>query len=149
MDRVFAIGRELAAALAAAHAGGVVHHDLKPANIQLTPSGAAKYLFRRRPRDDANGHAHGDDAKRDTRLVAWLTAAAARSCIWRPSNCCNKPVDARSDIYSLGVVLFEMATGRRPFQDMDLVGLAVAMLQGPAPTADSISTCGCPERSPP
>ena len=116
MDRVFAIGRELAAALAAAHAGGVVHHDLKPANIQLTPSGAAKVLDFGVARVTTPTAMPTETTRSVIPVLSPGDGRSGTLVYMAPEQLLNKPVDARSDIYSLGVVLFEMATGQRPFQ---------------------------------
>jgi serine/threonine protein kinase len=139
LARVVAIGRQLAAALAAAHAQGVVHRDLKPANIQLTPEGVVKVLdfgianAPRQPTTVASGTTtSGGAITQPVRL-----AQAGTPPYMAPEQLLGRPADYRSDLYSLGVVLFEMATGRRPFKQTDTAELIVAQTRG-APWADEI-----------
>jgi serine/threonine protein kinase len=99
---------EVATALAAAHAKGVIHRDLKPDNIFVTPGGHAKVL------DFGVAKLRLDD-------VSSLHAATATGSIlgtphyMSPEQALGRRVDHRSDLYSLGVVLYEGTTGRRPF----------------------------------
>jgi eukaryotic-like serine/threonine-protein kinase len=97
------IAAQVAAALAAAHAAGIVHRDIKPANIMVQPSGAVKVL------DFGIAQARTDEAL--TRTTAVLGSAPYMA----PEMAAGQPADERSDIYSLGCVLYEMLTGRPPF----------------------------------
>jgi len=106
-DRVIAIGRQLAAALAAAHAGGVIHRDLKPANIQVTPDGSVKIL------DFGIALALGTLAT--TTSAADFGVAreprgfqAGTPAYMSPEQLLGRTVDERSDLFSLSVILFEM-----------------------------------------
>jgi eukaryotic-like serine/threonine-protein kinase len=139
MDRTFAIGLELAAALSAAHAGGVVHHDLKPANIQLTAQGSVKVLDFGVARVTTPAAMPTETTRSVASVLSPGDGYSGTLAYMAPEQLLSKPVDARSDIYSLGVVLFEMATGKRPFDDTDPISLAVAMSNAPAPTADSLN----------
>jgi tetratricopeptide (TPR) repeat protein/tRNA A-37 threonylcarbamoyl transferase component Bud32 len=116
VDQVVAIGRQLAEALGAAHDQGVVHRDLKPANVQLTRDGSAKVLD--------FGVAQAVSIRSTSRAFDTTTlrtgaevrpAAGGTPAYMSPEQVLGHPVDRRSDIFSLGVVLFEMATGRRPY----------------------------------
>jgi serine/threonine protein kinase len=98
-DAVIRYGAEIASALAAAHARGIVHCDLKPANIMVTASGAKVLDF------GVARIAH-DQESSDGPLVG--TAA-----YMSPSQLNGNPADARSDIFALGLVLYEMLTGTR------------------------------------
>ena len=103
LDSVLRYGAEIASALAAAHARGIVHRDLKPANIMVTASGVKVLDFgvARRVGEDEPG----------------AGGAAGTAAYMSPSQWNGTPADARSDIYALGLVLCEMATGARPSRE--------------------------------
>ena len=124
-----AIGVQLADALAHAHAAGVVHRDLKPANVQVTPDGTAKILdfglARSRSLEDPTmpaGAAAGDVARSQAGRLTGTPAYMA------PEQLMGKPATPQSDVYGLGVLLFEALSGRRPFEAPDFVHLALAIL---------------------
>jgi hypothetical protein len=100
IDRVFAYGGQIAAALAAAHSKSIVHRDLKPANIMITKTGV-KVL------DFGLAEIHTDDTHTVSQAVMGTPAYMA------PEQLEGATADTRSDIYSLGLVLREMATGKR------------------------------------
>jgi serine/threonine protein kinase len=136
-DRVVAIGLELVGALGAAHAGDIVHGDLKPANIALTSDGSAKVLDFGVAR--AVRAASGSTTTIGARPTAQtLTAVAGTPGYMSPEQLRGERIDGRSDLYSLGVVMFEMATGRRPYLETAIDELREAVNR-PAPRADSIA----------
>jgi serine/threonine-protein kinase len=120
------LGRQIAEALEEAHEHGVVHRDLKPANIVVTPKNQAKVLdfgLAKLVRSPAVGD-----------LTASLTAtpaAAGTLPYMAPEQLQGEEATPRSDIYSLGAVLYEMSTGQRPFQDALPTRLVNAILHEP------------------
>jgi hypothetical protein len=135
---VIAIGRQLAAALAAAHTKGVIHQDLKPANIHLTVDGSVKVLDFGIARASAAftttsaTHLNADMAEDRTGPRAGTPGYMS------PEQMLGQTIDTRSDIFSLGVVLFEMATGARAFSSRDPQAL-VAALARPIRRADDVN----------
>lgn len=111
-DRAKRIGRNVAAALGVAHAAGIVHRDVKPANVMLTPDGRTKLMDL--------GIARGIEGESITRASSILGTAGYIS----PEQARGDPVDHRSDVYSLGCVMYEMLTGRPPFSAGDPVAVA-------------------------
>ena len=102
-DRAADIAAQIADALSAAHAAGIIHRDVKPGNIMVTPTGSVKVLD--------FGIARALDSHTLTQTATVLGTSAYMS----PEQALGQPVDARSDIYSLGCVLYEMLTGEPPF----------------------------------
>src|SRR6202162_3186054 len=125
--QVVALARQIAAALSEAHRAGILHRDIKSGNIVLTPQGQVKVLDFGLPRRRAPGPAPGGAAPELTRegmAVGTLTSMS-------PEQLLGKPLDARSDLFSLGVVMYEMLTGRLPFGGRTAVALAAAILPAP------------------
>jgi serine/threonine protein kinase/TolB-like protein/Tfp pilus assembly protein PilF len=138
-DQVCAIGRQLASALAAAHAQGVIHRDLKPANIQVMRDGSIKVLDFGVARLTTAAPTTADTTSGDAAADQTIGGNPGTPIYMSPEQLCSRPLDARADIYSAGVILFLMATGRRPFQETSAVTLALAMTSGPAPAAAAVN----------
>jgi eukaryotic-like serine/threonine-protein kinase len=115
--RALEIAVQVASALAAAHDAGVVHRDIKPENIMLRPDGYAKVLDFGIAKLIEQRSASGDHGVQTTALLQTkrgLVLGTAR--YMSPEQARGQKVDARSDIWSLGVVLYEMVTGSPPFR---------------------------------
>jgi serine/threonine-protein kinase len=132
-DEALEVCAQLADALAHAHARGVVHRDLKPSNIHLTPQGRAKILdfgIAKSDVDERDGGMRADDlGTAEGRMVGSPGYMAPEQVVGRAS-------DQRTDIYSVGIVLFEMLTGERPYAKADRLATTLAMLEGPVPRVD-------------
>jgi serine/threonine protein kinase len=124
---VLRLGTQLAQGLAAAHSEGVVHRDLKPGNIRITPDGRLKILD--------FGLAtlrHLEWTERaDTSDLGDAVMVAGSPPYMAPEQLLGEVVDARSDIYGAGAVLYEMVTGRRPFAESHGPRLIDAVLHAP------------------
>ncbi|MDQ3299888.1 MAG: protein kinase [Myxococcota bacterium] len=119
---------EVLDALAAAHAKGIVHRDLKPDNIYVTPSGRPKVLdFGIAKLNDMAG----GSATRTGSLLGTPHYMA-------PEQAAGRPVDHRADIYAIGVILFECATGTKPFLADSLFDLLRKHVEEPPPLPRSI-----------
>ncbi len=126
---VIRLGAQLAEGLAAAHAEGVIHRDLKPGNLRLTPDGRLKILDfglakLLRPVSDVAA----------TESLSKTHGAVGTLPYMAPEQLQGEPADARSDLWAAGAVLYELATGRRPFPQSSAPMLIDAILrQAPVP----------------
>ena len=118
-NRAITIAASVADALGVAHAAGIVHRDVKPGNVMLTPDGRTKLMDL--------GIARSIDGERITHASSILGTAGYIS----PEQARGDPVDHRSDIYSLGCVLYEMLTGRQPFEAQDPLAVAYKHVHEP------------------
>ncbi len=123
------VAAEVLAAVEYAHTAGVVHRDIKPSNIMVTKSGNVKILDFGIARAVADTF---DDLAQTTTILG--TAA-----YFSPEQAQGKKVDARTDIYSIGVVLFEMLTGRTPFEADTAVAVAHQHIHTPPPAPSSFN----------
>ncbi len=127
IDRLIAIGTALADALAVAHDKGIVHRDLKPANVMITHDGRVKVLDfglakETRAADPA-------DATRTSGDRTEFGVVMGTPAYMSPEQVMGRTVDHRTDLFSLGVVLYEAACGSRPFSGASSAELASAILR--------------------
>ncbi len=116
------IGAQVAAALDQAHSRGVVHRDIKSLNIMLTPQGQVKVL------DFGLAKVNSASELTTDLLMSKPGVITGTAPYMSPEQLRGVPIDGRSDIFSLGVVLYEMATGRRPFDRDNTVSTITAVL---------------------
>ena len=140
--RVLELGLTIAGALAAAHARGIVHRDLKPDNVMLGDDGRLRLLdfglatthaaLRGDLGPDTPTQAVGDDLTRPGTILGTVAYMS-------PEQAQGQPLDPRSDVFSLGIVLYELATGVRPFTGADQVSVLAAILRVPPPPCERVS----------
>ena len=122
LDEALDIAIQTAQGLQAGHEKGVVHRDIKSSNLMITPQGQVKILD--------FGLARLAD---QTRLTQTATVVGTVSCM-SPEQAQRKPIDSRTDVWSLGVVIYEMVTGRLPFEgDREQAVLYAIVHQDPTP----------------
>ncbi|MEN8162662.1 MAG: alpha/beta fold hydrolase [Acidobacteriota bacterium] len=128
LDRLLEIGIPFIEAIVFAHKKGVIHRDLKPTNIMLDPSGRIRILdfglaVLLQEESDPDGEDMTVDALTTDGEVVGTVAYMA------PEQLEGRSVDSRADLFSIGVVLYELATGKRPFRGNSTAGVASAVLR--------------------
>jgi len=121
--------QQTALGLATAHDRGVIHRDIKPGNLMITSRGSVKIA------DFGIALSNHDLSKKLTTTGEFVGTPGYLS----PEVCLGKPVDQRSDIFSLGIVMFEMLTGRMPFTDESPLGLMLEVVKAEIPDVREIN----------
>jgi eukaryotic-like serine/threonine-protein kinase len=138
LREVLAFGVDIADALEAAHRQGIVHRDLKPANVMVTPGGT-KLL------DFGLAKTTGGAAQQLSQLATAPGTATAQGTIigtlqyMAPEQVQGQPADVRTDIFALGALLYEMATGRHAFEAPTQASLIAKILETEPPTVSSLA----------
>ncbi|HZC54255.1 MAG TPA: Stk1 family PASTA domain-containing Ser/Thr kinase [Mycobacterium sp.] len=130
VHRAMEITAEVCGALDFSHRNGIVHRDIKPANVMITPAGAVKVM------DFGIARAMASNAATVTQTAAVIGTAQYLS----PEQARGEPVDARSDVYSTGCLLYELVTGNPPFNGDSPVAVAYQHVRENAPLPSSVST---------
>ncbi len=133
--QAFLVAADVAAALSAAHKRGIIHRDVKPQNIIITPSGRAKLLDFGIARLDDPVASPGDSTA--TNLTG-PGRAAGTPVYMSPEQVQQQPLDGRADLFSLGSVVYECLTGRRPFDGASDAEIYIKILQEHPPAVSAI-----------
>jgi serine/threonine protein kinase len=135
LDRALTIAQQMASALSRAHAIGIVHRDLKPENVMLvTRDGRSDFVkildfgIAKVPIGEL-----GNDARTPGKALTQLGMVYGTPEYMAPEQALGQPVDGRADLYSLGVILFEMVTGARPYNHDSKVTLLGMHVTAPIP----------------
>jgi len=138
LQETLEIARQVAEALEAAHDKGIVHRDLKPANIKAAPEGPIKVLDFGLATAVGAGERESADPSASPTLTIGATEAGmilGTAAYMSPEQASGKKVDKRADIYAMGVLTFEMLTGRLPFIGSNRMEVAYSTVNAPIPSA--------------
>jgi eukaryotic-like serine/threonine-protein kinase len=149
---VLTLGQQAASALAAAHARGIVHRDIKPANLFVVDSGRDRKQLKildfglaKKQGVEASPDSRYFDTKSDTATATGMMdlttpgSTVGTAAYMSPEQAKGDPLDARTDLFSLGSVLFEMATGQAPFGGRSTAEVFAALLMKDPPPVSSLN----------
>ena len=137
LERFLPLAIALTDAVAAAHGKGILHRDLKPENVMLTVDGRVKVLDFGLAKLRYDEPAEGDRTTRETQSVTQDGRIVGTVAYMSPEQAQGLPVDHRSDIFSLGILLYEMASGERPFKgNTNLSVLSSILKDTPRPVSE-------------
>ncbi|HET6373398.1 MAG TPA: protein kinase [Candidatus Polarisedimenticolia bacterium] len=145
LTRLLDLALPLIDAVAAAHEHGVIHRDLKPANVMVSREGRVKVLDFGLAKLAAASEDEAGDSSEQTQTLTRLGQVLGTLTYMSPEQAQGKSPDHRSDLFSLGVILYEMATGRRPFTGASRADLVSSLLRD-TPSPVSSSRSGLPRR---
>ncbi len=136
-DRLFQLASQVAGAVGAAHSKGITHRDLKPENVMVTPDDRVKVLdFGLAKLSESSGV--GELTQMETRAATQEGVVLGTVPYMSPEQVEGKALDARSDVFSLGIVLYEMATGVRPFNGDTQAALISSILRDAPPSVSEV-----------
>jgi serine/threonine-protein kinase len=149
VDEALAIAAQIGFALEAAHEKQITHRDLKPGNVKIRPDGVVKVLdFGLAKLGGAQPVTISEDSPTLSMAATQAGMILGTAAYMAPEQAKGKQVDKRADIWAFGVVLYEMVTGKRPFQGDEMVEVLAAVVHGqpdltavPAPVRRLIGKC--------